>query len=121
MEHTRLRNATILMNVAHLYAFLVSKWITTPDVGNELKGANGTDTPKEKSWKNDFRKQMREKIVSISTEIGALRQQTAMAVWEGNIRGAWPVDEYQKLIGVESDMINALAQASIRFLPPCLQ
>ncbi|EIN05213.1 hypothetical protein PUNSTDRAFT_107508 [Punctularia strigosozonata HHB-11173 SS5] len=106
----RLRNATILTNVADLYAFMMSKWIAMPDVGNELKGENGTDTPKEKSWKNDFRKQMREKIVSISTEIGALRQQTAMAVWEGNIRGAWPVDEYQKLIGIESDMISALAQ-----------
>ena len=42
----------------------------------------------------------------------ALRAQTATAKWEGNLRGAWPIEEYNELLDKESAMLMALAQLS---------
>jgi hypothetical protein len=101
---------------------MTSKWIAgaPSDLSSAPTRADGSANPAEstasrleKGWKEDFKKHMRERIIALSAEVGALRQQTAMAVWEGNVRGAWPVEEYQRLISIESNMISALAQVNL--------
>jgi hypothetical protein len=97
----RLRNASAITSLSEIYGFLISTWI-------------GTQTRQKKTlapatWMNDFRV----KLVALADQIQAAQQMTELAVWEGSIRGKWPIEEYRALIEGEFEMIGSLAQVHL--------
>lgn len=105
----RRRNAAVISNISYIYSHLMSTWISDSDIeATEMQPL--TERAGDKAlWKL----QLRQKILGVSEQIQALRTQTAFAKWEGNIRGAWPFEEYNRLIVVEGEMVAALAQVCI--------
>jgi hypothetical protein len=103
----RLRNAASVVGLSDLYAFLISIWIRS--------APQQTHSPQvPASWVQDFRK----RLLAQAEDINSMRQPTQMAKWEGNIRGAWPADEYVRLVDVQSDMVASLAQVcKLLFFP----
>lgn len=95
----RLRNASIITGISEIYAFLISTWIGTQAHHKKSRAAPA-------AWGQDFRT----KLIALADQIGTARQMTELAKWEGSIRGKWPVEEYEKLIQAESEMISGLAQ-----------
>jgi len=95
----RLRNASVITRISELYGFLISTWI-------------GAQTHRKKPlaapamWTKDFRI----KLITLADQIQCTKQMTDLALWEGNIRGKWPAEEYRALIDAESEMITGLAQ-----------
>lgn len=64
-------------------------------------------TQKQKmKWIVEFSRRM----IALSQQIQALKLQTMMSRWEGNLRGTWPFKEYMGLIEYESNMLAALQQ-----------
>lgn len=94
----RLRNAAVVTNISEIYGFLISTWI-----GTQTKKQNNTTHP---MWIQEFRV----KLLGLADQIVSLIQMTDLAKWEGSIRGKWPVEEYEKLVQTEAQMIGALAQ-----------
>lgn len=64
--------------------------------------------PRGTEWVQDFR----EKIIAVAQQLQTLKMQAAIARFEGNIRGAWPSKEYNKLVEVETEMTANLAMVS---------
>ncbi|KAI0087246.1 hypothetical protein BDY19DRAFT_986266 [Irpex rosettiformis] len=95
----RLRNASILLSLASLYSDIISVWISAEGTTNIAK-------PKSQA---DWVAGVRAKIVSLAAKLQALKQQTALAKWEGSIRGAWPMEEYMKLIEEETKIMANLS------------
>jgi hypothetical protein len=104
----RMRNASSVVTLSNIYAFLISTWITSHH-------SNAKSAPDPK-WVLGFRS----KLIALGQEIGAIRSLTELARWEGSIRGAWPMEEYLQLSGVQSDMIGSLAQVMLSCLSPFL-
>jgi hypothetical protein len=96
----RIRNASIISSISRIYGFLISTWITP---STEEKKDIHPDSPE---WMREFRK----RLIALADEITTLRGLTEVARWEGSVRGAWPVDEYIRLVDVETEMIAGLAQ-----------
>ena len=84
---------------------------STEKIGAGTGAWNSKHPPK---WLVEFRR----RIVALALQIANLRMQTNTAWWEGNFRGAWPIEEYFHLIDCESDMLVGLAQVTI-FLEDC--
>lgn len=99
----RLKNANILMQLSSLYSDITAAWISSEGV---------PDNDLAKSAK-EWNPAVRAKVISIATQLQVLRMQTAMAKWEGNIRGVWPMGEYMKLLEVETDIMASLALVSL--------
>jgi hypothetical protein len=92
----RLRNASVINSISETYSFLISTWI-----------GSQKDTPSTSAtWLQDFRA----KLISLSDQVQSVKQMTELAKWEGSVRGKWPVEEYQRLVDVEYEMISGLAQ-----------
>jgi len=104
----RRRNAALIGVFGRLYSFLVSTWI------DSAAGVKVTSAQKEKKWTKDFRS----RLVMLASEVNTLRGMTSLATWEGNLRGAWPVDQYMKLVDLQMAMVNSLAQVSLRTISP---
>ena len=104
----RLRNASSIGGMSEIYGFLISTWIGTQARQKKTKGASEGPTPA--IWMKDFRV----KLLSVADQVLATKQMTAMAKWEGSVRGKWPAEEYEKLIEVEGEMIGGLAQVCRR-------
>ena len=114
----RLKNATIISELSSLYALLTSAWITeeeaeegNADADAQPKPTTGattataapsvdetdlekntsatTPSPPPPKWALEFRR----RLIPLAAQLQALRAQTATAKWEGNLRGAWPVEE----------------------------
>jgi len=65
------------------------------------------DTPyTSTNWLKPFRR----RLVAVTAQMQAGKQQMMLASWEGSIRGRWPKDEYIKLIQVQEKMIAVLSQ-----------
>lgn len=115
----RLRNAATIAGLSHVYIFLMSAWIAgadgTGEEGTQSQGS-GEKLPLGKGqaggpasgapWVQEFRR----KLVGVVQQIQTLQQMTALARWEGNVRGAWPYKEYNRLAEVQMDMVASLAQ-----------
>lgn len=95
----RLRAAQSIGALGHVYTSLMSAWITESDVGNDIPFTN-----------NNWVKAFRLRLVAVTLQILAGKQQMMLASWEGNVRGRWPQDEYAKLIEIQEDMIGVLSQ-----------
>lgn len=115
----RQRNASVITELSSLYASLMSNWISqqsdnvatsahagVEEKGNDLEGDSSVKVPISPVWVTGFR----ERLIGLAAQIQALRLQTAVAKWEGNIRGVWPIEEYMNLVNTESDMLAAIAQ-----------
>jgi hypothetical protein len=95
----RLRTAASIDALGHVYTFLMSAWITSSDGGNDVSHTSS-------NWVKVFRK----KLVAISSQVFAGKEQMVLASWEGGIRGRWPKEDYVKLTEVQEEMIAVLAQ-----------
>jgi Aromatic acid exporter family member 2 len=98
----RLRNASAIISISEIYGFLISTWIGTQTHQKKTLAAPAT-------WLEDFRV----KLIGLADQVQTVKQMTELAKWEGNIRGKWPIDEYQALIEAEMQMIGGLAQVLI--------
>ncbi|KAI5117073.1 hypothetical protein M0805_007950 [Coniferiporia weirii] len=123
----RLRNATAISELSSLYSTLMSVWISEerPQVDGRTKGQSEGDEEARKtsispSISPEWATQLRKRILSLAEQVQAIRAQAATAKFEGNIRGAWPGEEYNKLLDHESDMLAALSQlcSALQHLDP---
>ena len=123
----RLRNAALITELSHLYSLLMTAWIHddshdgnsalhpesgmgSDDDDDEKKLGSGAGAPAGVRARPRWAKDFRQRILPLALQISSLRQQTMTARWEGNIRGAWPAEEYDRLVDKESDILVALAQ-----------
>ncbi|TDL18689.1 hypothetical protein BD410DRAFT_900749 [Rickenella mellea] len=127
----RLRNASVVTELGSLYAYLISAWISVEHSAPEndkidkvtghdtngddakARGEHGEVEKRGKSWppqRPKWAQEFRSRIIDLSLQVQTLRGQTALARWEGSVRGVWPKEEYDNLVQTESDMISALAQ-----------
>ncbi|EPQ51266.1 hypothetical protein GLOTRDRAFT_66016 [Gloeophyllum trabeum ATCC 11539] len=108
----RLRNATTIKRIYNLYSLLISRWISGADGAESHVGTDGSlageksVAPDSKSWSTFFRSD----LVSIAEQLQALKSMTAIAKWEGNVRGSWPFEEYNRMVDVQIQMLGNLAQ-----------
>ncbi|KAH9067948.1 hypothetical protein EDB87DRAFT_1700654 [Lactarius vividus] len=95
----RLRAAKSISSLGHVYTTLMSAWITERDAGKDVSFTGN-------NWVQAFRG----RLIAVTLQILAGKQQMMLASWEGNIRGRWAQDEYAKLTEIQEDMIGVLAQ-----------
>ncbi|KAI0360638.1 hypothetical protein OH77DRAFT_1418621 [Trametes cingulata] len=103
----RLRNASVISNLSYLYSHLTSLWLNAEEPFERIKGAKERDgyaAERRFTWPAE----LRAKFVAIAEQIQDLRVRTATSKWEGSIRGAWPSDDYNKLLEAENDMLSGL-------------
>ena len=99
----RIGNAASISALSDSYGFLMSTWIS-----NRIPEGDGDQQPTPASWLPEFRN----RLLAQAEKINILRGMTQLARWEGSIRGSWPVEEYTRLVDVQSDMISSLAHVS---------
>lgn len=121
----RLQHSSAISELSSLYSYLMSVWITDAPPTSDAKTRTEADealADKEgyhlsvaptvnAPWADTFRK----KTIALAEQLQAMSMATAMAKFEGNIRGAWPADLYNKLLSHERDLLAALGQ--VRVLP----
>ncbi|KAJ6565829.1 hypothetical protein DFH09DRAFT_1472533 [Mycena vulgaris] len=91
-QAVRQRNAASIVVLGECYAALVARWISS--TGEDRFPAV----------------QMQARLMKLADEMRAIRELTALARWEGSIRGKWPAAEYARLVEVQVDMVGSLAQ-----------
>jgi hypothetical protein len=87
---------------------------------DDQDGNHDVSTGASQKLKTDWLAEYRTRLLSIASQIQELRGQTQIAKWEGNIRGKWPIEEYEVLVESSWEMLAALAQlggALIQFDP----
>jgi len=92
----RLRAAASIDELGHAYTMAMSAWIVEDDSGKDMST----------SWIKPFRR----RLIAVTAQMHAGKQQMMLATWEGSIRGRWPKDEYFKLTEVQEEMIAVLSQ-----------
>jgi hypothetical protein len=97
----RLRAAASIDELGHVYTMLMSAWIVEDDSRKDVPQSSTSP-----GWVKPFR----QRLVTVTAQIHASKQQMMLASWEGNIRGRWPKDEYFKLTEVQEEMIAVLSQ-----------
>jgi len=95
----RLRAAASIDELGHVYTMLMSAWIVEDDSRKDVPYSST-------NWVKPFR----QRLIAVTAQIHAGKQQMMLATWEGNIRGRWPKDEYFKLTEVQEEMIAVLSQ-----------
>lgn len=94
----RLRNASNIAQLSFLYSDVMAAWISSDSGGRHAHGSLSELLPNA-----------RKKFLALATQLQAVKMQTAVARWEGSVRGAWPFEEYMKLANVQTDMMSSLA------------
>ncbi|KAI0002456.1 hypothetical protein BJV74DRAFT_815934 [Russula compacta] len=95
----RLGCAKTLISLSHIYASLMSAWITDTPSSKELK--TGLSAPAS-SFRNN--------LSTITLQLRDLKEKARWARWEGNVRGHWPHEEYNRLADAQQEMVAVLAQ-----------
>jgi Aromatic acid exporter family member 2 len=95
----RLRAASSIGALSHVYTSLMSAWITESDMD---KGSSFTSS--------DWVKAFRGRLIAVTLQILAGKQYMMFASWEGGIRGRWPQEEYARLTEVQEEIVAVLAQ-----------
>ncbi|KAI0041578.1 hypothetical protein FA95DRAFT_677065 [Auriscalpium vulgare] len=106
-KHVRLFNAKTLTSLGNIYALLMSTWIAQEET--DEKGEVSEKTPlsaQSPAWANSFR----EKMIKVALQVQHVKEQAALARWEGNFRGNWAAEEYDRIIMLQEQMIAVLAQ-----------
>jgi Aromatic acid exporter family member 2 len=94
-------SAKTLTSLSNIYASLMSAWITDIPSSKELKSGLSIRA-------SSFRKD----LAAVALQLQNLRETARWARWEGNVRGRWPYEEYNRLVDVQLDMVAVLAQVS---------
>ena len=97
----RLGCAKTLNSLSHIYASLMSAWITNTPTSKELKSG-------QSPWASSFRSN----LAAVALQLRSLKDTARLARWEGSVRGHWPYAEYERLVDVQLEMISVLAQVS---------
>jgi Aromatic acid exporter family member 2 len=95
----RLRAASSIDGLGHVYTTLMSAWITENDAGKDSSFASS-------NWVRAFRS----RAITVTLQIMASKQYMMIASWEGRIRGRWPQKEYAKLTEVQEEIVAVLSQ-----------
>ncbi|KAI9465778.1 hypothetical protein BJY52DRAFT_1376562 [Lactarius psammicola] len=95
----RLGCSNTLTSQSHIYTFLMSAWITNTPSSKEL-GRVGPPI-----WANSFR----ENLFKVAIQLRDLKEMAGWARWEGNMRGHWPYEEYNRLTDIQQEMISVFA------------
>lgn len=77
----------------------MSAWITNTPSAKELRRAGAP------VWINSFR----DNLFEIAIQLRDLKEMAGLARWEGNVRGHWPYEEYNRLIDVQLQMTSVFA------------
>jgi len=104
----RIRNSASVSRLSGLFGFLISTWISTRSHEHHEQHHEPHTAA---SWIDDFRT----KLLAQAEQINGIRQLTQLARWEGSIRGAWPANEYVRLVDLQTDMITSLAHVGAFF------
>ena len=124
-KSVRLRNAALITEMSLLYSQLMSVWISdieatedgdTVNPGEPDKGEGGEVTTL-KGASPAWARKIRKKVLTLAEQVQGLRAQIATAGFEGNIRGAWPADDYNKLCDCTADMLASFFQVGYLALP----
>lgn len=99
----RLRDSDIVAELSDIYAHLMSAWLSEEARADSDEQQGAISSPE---WIPEFRR----RILAVAEQIQQARVQTAMAVWEGNVRGRWPREDYIKLTSTMSNMTASLSQ-----------
>ena len=94
-------SAKTLTSLSHTYASLMSAWITDSPSSKELKTGLSAQAS---SFRND--------LAAVALQLQNLKETARWARWEGNVRGHWPYEEYNRLVDVQEEMVAVLAQVS---------
>jgi len=95
----RLGCGKTLNSLSHIYASLMSAWITNTPTSKELKSGQ---SPRASSFRSN--------LGAVALQVSNLKDTARLARWEGNVRGHWPYAEYDRLVDVQQEMISVLAQ-----------
>jgi len=93
--------AKTLTSLSYTYASLMSAWITDSPSSKELKTGLSA---RASSFRND--------LAAVALQLQNLKETARGARWEGNVRGHWPYEEYNRLVDVQEEMVAVLAQVS---------
>ena len=96
----RLRNASIISGLSYLYSHLTSLWLSSGEPFDSLHKLEDA----QRRWPSE----LRQMVVTFSQQLQSLRVQTVMSKWEGNIRGHWPFEEYNRLLDLQVDILSSL-------------
>ena len=102
----RLQNSDTIREITELYTSVVATWMYAED--NEMP---------EEEFMGIWAPKFREKLLATSAKLYGLRSQTALAKWEGSLRGNWPYLEYAKLVETQVEMTGAVAQVRHLLFP----
>ena len=94
-------SAKTLTSLSHIYASLMSAWITDSPSSKELKTGL---SPRASSFRSD--------LAAVALQLQNLKETARWARWEGNVRGHWPYEEYNRLVDIQEEMVAVLAQVS---------
>ncbi|KAL5494924.1 hypothetical protein ACEPAI_386 [Sanghuangporus weigelae] len=118
----RLQNAVMVDELSSLYSYLMSIWITEDNEESRVDSEErelerpvadeetGTEKKGPGAVKPGWAASVKKRMLRLMEQLQTMQMQTAMARFEGNIRGAWPSEEYEKLLEKESDILAALGQ-----------
>ena len=98
----RLRNASTIAGISYLYSHLTTLWLSAADSFEHIRQHKGQEI--QRTWPRE----LRDKIIALAEQLQDLRMRTAMSKWEGNIRGAWAFEDYNRLTELQSDMLASL-------------
>ncbi|KAI0292715.1 hypothetical protein BC826DRAFT_1092011 [Russula brevipes] len=65
-------------------------------------------SPKATSFRSD--------LSVVTLQLRNLKETASYARWEGNVRGHWPYEEYDKLIDIQQEMVSVFAQLASALL-----
>ncbi|KZT02812.1 uncharacterized protein LAESUDRAFT_729774 [Laetiporus sulphureus 93-53] len=99
-KSVRLRCSSTISSLSSLYQHLMSAWINDRAFDDSEKGGS-----EESKWAQQFR----ERFIGVSQDIQLLKAQASIAKFEGNVRGTWASEEYNRLADVEGEIAVNLA------------
>jgi hypothetical protein len=95
----RLGCSNSITSLSHIYTSLMSAWITNTPSAKELRMAGPP------LWANSFR----DNLFEVAIQLRDLKEMVGWARWEGNVRGHWPYEEYNRLNDIQQEMIAVFA------------
>ncbi|TBU59289.1 hypothetical protein BD310DRAFT_976680 [Dichomitus squalens] len=101
----RLRNATTISGLSYLYSHLTSLWLAA---GEPFEASHHLHTEKGVTAQRHWPAELREMMIAIAQQLQDLRVRTVMSKWEGNIRGRWAVEDYNRLLDIQTDILSSL-------------
>ncbi|KAI0300497.1 hypothetical protein B0F90DRAFT_1723438 [Multifurca ochricompacta] len=95
----RLGCAMTMTSLSHVYASVMSAWISGNPSSKELK-----------SGKSTLADSLRQSLSAVALQLRDLKDTAGLARWEGSVRGHWPYDDYMRLAGIQEEMVAVFAQ-----------